>query len=210
MWESLLRGTVVTVEVTVVAAVIAALVATIAGAARTSSFLGVRAVAGFYIELFRGTSALVQLYIAFFVLPFIGLTLTPFTAGVLAIGLNVGSYGAEIVRGGIQAVPVGQLEAAKALDMPRWPTFRRVVMPNAMLLILRPAGNALIDLLKLTSLVSLVTLQDLTFNANVLRAETGDTLSVYLVVLIIYFALSSLISLGINLVERRVRRGVDA
>jgi polar amino acid transport system permease protein len=79
-----------------------------------------------------------------------------------------------------------------------------------MLLILRPAGNALIDLLKLTSLVSLVTLQDLTFNANVLRAETGDTLSVYLVVLIIYFALSSLISLGINLVERRVRRGVDA
>ena len=210
MWESLLRGTVVTVEVTVVAAVIAALVATIAGAARTSSLLGVRAVAGFYIELFRGTSALVQLYIAFFVLPFIGLTLTPFTAGVLAIGLNVGSYGAEIVRGGIQAVPVGQLEAAKALDMPRWPTFRRVVMPNAMLLILRPAGNALIDLLKLTSLVSLVTLQDLTFNANVLRAETGDTLSVYLVVLIIYFVLSSLISLGINLVERRVRRGVDA
>lgn len=210
MWESLLRGTVVTVEVTVVAAVIAALVATIAGAARTSRFLGVRAVAGFYIELFRGTSALVQLYIAFFVLPFIGLTLTPFTAGVLAIGLNVGSYGAEIVRGGIQAVPVGQLEAAKALDMPRWPTFRRVVMPNAMLLILRPAGNALIDLLKLTSLVSLVTLQDLTFNANVLRAETGDTLSVYLVVLIIYFVLSSLISLGINLVERRVRRGVDA
>ena len=210
MWESLLRGTVVTIEVTVVAALLAALVATIAGVARTSKFLVVRAIAGFYIELFRGTSALVQLYIAFFVLPFLGWTLTPFTAGVLAIGLNVGSYGAEIVRGGIQAVPVGQREAARALDMPRWATFRHVVMPNAMLIILRPAGNALIDLMKLTSLVSLVTLQDLTFSAQTLRAETGDTFSVYLVVLIIYFALASLVSLGINLLERRVRRGMDA
>lgn len=209
-FEQLLRGALVTVEVTAAASLLAMLVALVAGTGRLSRFWVVRTLSGVYIEFFRGTSALVQLYVAFFVLPFAGVTLTPFQAGVLAIGLNCGSYGAEIVRAGVQAVPKGQLEAATALDMPAWARFRRVVLPNAMVIIVRPAGNQLIDLLKLTSLVSLVTLSDLTQAGQELRTETGQTAQVYLLLLLFYFVLASLIATAINLLERRIRRGIDA
>jgi polar amino acid transport system permease protein len=208
--QELLRGALVTIEVTAAASVLALAVALVAGTARLSRFWLVRTLAGLYIEFFRGTSALVQLFVAFFVLPYAGITLTPFQAGVLAIGLNCGSYTAEIVRAGVQAVPKGQLEAAAALDMPRWARFRRVVAPNAIIIILRPVGNQLIDLLKLTSLVSLVTLNDLTQRGQELRTATGQTAEVYVLLLVFYFLLASLIAAGINVVERRVRRGIDA
>jgi polar amino acid transport system permease protein len=205
----LAHGALVTIEVTVSAAVLAVIVAVVAGLGRSSRVWVVRAVAGLFVEVFRGTSAVVQLYVAFFVLPFAGLALSPFSAGVLACGLNAGSYGAEIVRAGLASVPQGQREAAIALDMPTWQTFRRVVWPNAMILILRPAGNQLIDLLKLTSIVSLVTLHELTYEGQILRNETGETVQIFLALLIIYFAFASGLAALINLLERHVRRGID-
>jgi polar amino acid transport system permease protein len=208
--EELLRGTLVTVEVTAAASLLAMLVALVAGTGRLSRLWVVRTLSGIYIEFFRGTSALVQLFVAFFVLPYAGITLTPFQAGVLAIGLNAGAYGAEIVRAGVQAVPSGQLEAAAALDMPRWARFQRVVLPNAIIIILRPAGNLMIDLLKNTSLVSLVTLHDLTAQGQAIRILTGETAQVYGLLLVFYFVLASLIAAGVNALERRVRRGIDA
>lgn len=208
--ELLARGTLVTIEVFIAAAILATIVAIVAGIAKASRFWLLRFLSGVFIEVFRGTSALVQLYIAFFVLPFAGLSLTPFVAGVLAIGLNCGSYGAEVVRAGLASVPQGQLEAAITLDMPSLQRFRRVVWPNAVLIILRPAGNQYIDLLKLTSIVSLVTLHDLTYEGQSLRYETGETAQVLLAVLVIYFVLSSCVASLINVTERHVRRGIDA
>lgn len=202
----LVEGLVVTIQVTIAAALLAAVVALVAGVARSSRFWILRTISGAFIEVFRGTSALVQLYIAFFVLPFIGIELTPFAAGVLAIGLNSGSYGAEIVRGGLAAVARGQLEAATALDMPPWQRFRHVTLPNAMVIILRPAGNQLIDLLKLTSIVSLVTLSDLTHEGLLIRSATGETAVIFTILLVIYFVLSSLLAGLINLIERRITR----
>jgi polar amino acid transport system permease protein len=205
----LAHGALVTIEVTVAAAVLAVIVAVVAGLGRSSRVWVVRAVAGLFVEVFRGTSAVVQLYVAFFVLPFAGLALSPFSAGVLACGLNAGSYGAEIVRAGLASVPEGQREAAIALDMPAWQTFRRVVWPNAMILILRPAGNQLIDLLKLTSIVSLVTLHELTYEGQILRNETGETVQIFLALLVVYFAFASGLAALVNVLERHVRRGID-
>lgn len=208
--SELLRGLLVTIEVAAAASVLAVLVALIAGTARLSPYFIVRFISGVYVEIFRGTSVLVQLFVVFFVLPFAGVTVEPFTAGVIALGLNVGAYGAEVVRSGVQAVPKGQLEAAAALDLPAWARFRRVVLPSAIVIMLRPAGNLIIDLLKATSLVSLITLEDLTAKGQQLRLETGDSIGVYLTLLVVYFVLSSLVAAGVNLIERRVRRGIDA
>lgn len=209
-FELLMQGTLVTVQVTACAALLAAVVALVAGAARSSRHWVIRTAAGLFIEVFRGTSAVVQLYVAFFVLPLAGLALTPFLAGVLALGLNVGSYGAEIVRGGLAAVPIGQREAATALDMPPWQRFRYVILPEAMVIILRPAGNLLIDLLKGSSLVSLVTLADLTYQGQFVRSATGETAQIFLALLVIYFLLSSLVAWSVNVLDRRVRRGLAA
>lgn len=205
----LAQGTLVTIEVTIAAALLAAVVALVAGTARSSRFWPFRVLSGVFVEVFRGTSALVQLYVVFYVLPYAGIELSPFVAGTLVLGLNVGSYGAEVVRAGIAAVPVGQREAATVLDLPAWARFRHVILPQAMMIILRPAGNMLIMLLLGSSLVSLVQLNDLTYQGLLVRYETGATAQVFLSLLVIYFVLSSLIAKTVDLAERRVRRGID-
>jgi polar amino acid transport system permease protein len=209
MVASLLEGTAVTLKITFLAAILAMAVALVMGTARLSGSALVRLLAGLYIEVFRGTSALVQLYVIYFVLPFFGLSPSPLAAGVLALGLNTGSYGAEIVRGAVQAVPAAQREAAIALGLGRWARFRRVILPQALLVILPSAGTLLIDLVKLTSLVSLITLADLTFEAQQIRLESGRSLEVFALVLVIYFLLSTVVATAINWCERRARRGYD-
>lgn len=209
MIPSLLEGALVTVQLTALAGLLAAAIAVPVGFARLSSSLVVRLVAGFYVEVFRGTSALVQLFFIYFILPIFGVYLSPFAAGVLALGLNVGSYGAEVVRGAVQAVPAAQTEAATALGMGRLVTFRRVILPQALLVIVPSAGTLMIDLLKLTSLVSLITLSDLTFEAQQIRLETGQSLETFGAILIIYFLLASIIAEGTRRWELRLRRGYD-
>jgi polar amino acid transport system permease protein len=211
VWEifkTLMNGAGVTILVWTLAAMLAVPVAFAAGTGQLSSSRAVRTVATVYIEIFRGTSALVQLFTLFFVMPFFGLSLSPLVAGILALGLNEASYGADVVRGAIQAVPKGQAEAATTLGMRPWARFRRVVLPQALVLMLPPAGNLAIDLLKLTSLVSLVTLSDITFQGQQLRLGAGDPVVIFIVLLSIYFALSSIIAFGIRLLERRARRGL--
>jgi len=206
--ESLLAGADVTILVWVLAAAIAVPAALASGMARLSRSRIVRFVAGVYIEFFRGTSALVQLFILFFVMPFFGLTLSPLAAGIITLGLNEGSYGSDVVRGAIQAVPKGQSEAAITLGMSPWTRFRRVILPQAFVEMLPPAGNMAIDLLKLTSLVSLVTLADITFEAQGLRVGGGEPIVIFAVLLAVYFVLSSIITFGFQRLERRARRGL--
>lgn len=204
---TLLSGLPTTIELTVGAGALSILVALVAGIARSSSNRLVRNIAGFYIEVFRGTSALVQMFWVFFVLPLppFSLTLTPLQAGILALGLNVGAYGAEIVRGAIQAVPRSQIEAAIALNMPPGLRMRRIILPQALVRIVPPFGNLMIELLKLTSLASLITLSDLTFKALTLRQTVGRTSEIFALLLVLYFLLAYPIKLGTRWVERRRR-----
>src|SRR5262249_22680282 len=127
----LLAGALITIEITVLAAIVAVVCAVVAALAKMYGWLPLRWLAIAYIEIFRGTSALVQLFWLFFVLPFFGITLSPITVAVVGLGLNIGAYGAECVRGAIQAVPRGQWEATTALNMTLAMALRRIILPQA-------------------------------------------------------------------------------
>jgi polar amino acid transport system permease protein len=174
------------------------------GLTRSYAPKGVRWLATGIVEFFRGTSALVQLFWAFYVLPFFGLTLPPYLVGILVLGLNQGSYGSEIVRGSIAAVPKGQLDAARALRMPSMSRLRRVVLPQALPIMIPPFGNMAISMLKFTSLLSAVTVQDLTSRAQRTRTDIGESALVFGSILLVYFILSLILSSITRLIERRV------
>lgn len=205
----LLRGLEVTVKVTLGGALLALLAAFTAALCKMYAPAPLRWLATGYIEAFRGTSALVQLFWLFFVLPHFGITLDPLSVGIMALGLNVGAYGAEVVRGAIGGVAAGQWEAATALNMTRVQALRRIVLPQALVAMLPPWGNLFIELLKASSLVSLITLADLTFKAQQINQNTLRTAEIFTVVLLAYLALSLLITTGMRALERRMTQGMQ-
>jgi polar amino acid transport system permease protein len=199
----MLRGARTTIMLTVLSGVLTLVMAFLAGLARSSKSRAIRFGATVYIEVFRGTSLLVQLFWIFFALPLIGVRFSRFTAGILALGLNMGAYGAEIVRGAIMAVPVAQREAATALNFSPVQRMVRIIFPQAAVRMLPPFGNLLIELLKATSLVSLISITELTFTSYTLRTAVGRTFEVFAILLILYFLLSRPIAWGVKWVERR-------
>jgi len=205
----ILDGAVVTIELTVMGCALALVAAFIAGLGRISRHWPLRALATAYVEFFRGTSIFVQLFWAYFVLPLFGLPLTPLQAGVLALGLNVGAYGAEVVRGAILALPREQYEACTALNLSRFQRMRYVILPQALVLMLPTFGNNAIELLKGTAVVSLISLSDLTFQAQVVRAQTGSTAMPFLTILVLYFAIALVLSFSIRGLERKLSAGLD-
>lgn len=205
----ILQGAWVTVKLTVMGCALALVVAFVAGLGRLSPFAPVRWLATAYIEFFRGTSIFVQLFWIYFVLPMTGVTLTPMQTGVLVLGLNVGAYAAEVVRGAILAVPRDQYEATVALNLTGYQRMRYIILPQALPLMLPIFGNNAIELLKATAVVSLISLSDMTFQAQVVRSQTGSTLFPFITILILYFVMALLISAGIRAIERRVTAGLD-
>lgn len=201
----LVRALGLTLALTGCSAALAAVAAFAAGLARLSRWRALRWIAGAYIEIFRGTSALVQLFWVYFVLPFAGVELDAFTAGFVVLGLNAGAYGAEVVRGAIQAVPAGQRDAAEALNFSRADIMRKIILPQAVPAMLPPAGNLAIELLKNTALVSMIAVHELTFTAQLLRASTLDTGLIFTVVLVLYFAAASAIAKLFRQLEVRAK-----
>ena len=205
----ILQGALVTLQLTVMGCALAVVMAFLAGLGRISRFMAVRALATTYIEFFRGTSIFVQLFWVYFVLPFAGITLSPLQAGVLALGLNVGAYGAEVVRGAVKAIGREQREACVALNLSGYQSMRHIILPQALPLMLPTFGNNAIELLKGTAVVSLISLTDMTFQAQVVRAQTGNTLMPFATILVLYFLMALAISFGVRALERRLARGVD-
>ncbi len=198
------EGLLITIALTIAGMVLAVVVAFAAGIARMSHRRWLSWPASVFIEVFRGTSMLVQLFWLFFALPFFGIQLLPFAAAILALGLNEGAYGAEIVRGAITALPRGQREGAVALSLSPYQRMRFVILPQAVPAMIPPFGNVMVDLLKNTSLVSLVTVADLTFTAQMVRNTTGATAAVFGTILVLYFVVAYVLSLGSSWLERRV------
>lgn len=199
------NGTIVTIEQTVLGALLAIVVALIAAFMKMSSFFPVRWLGITYIEIFRGTSLLVQMYWIFFVLPLFGITLEKFTAGFLAVGLNLGAYGAELVRGGVQAGPKGQYEAAIALNLPPARRMRRIIFPQALLKMLPPWGNLMIELLKATALVALISVTDLMFEAKMINNRTFLSAQTFGTALIVYYIMARfMITPGMRWLEHRL------
>ena len=204
----LLQGAVLTLEISLLGALLAIVMAVVAALAKLYGPLPVRWLATSYIEIFRGTSALVQLFWLYFVLPQFGILMDAFAVAVLALGLNIGAYGAEVVRGAIRAVPRGQWEASTALNMSRAQMLRRIILPQAFVAMIPPWGNLFIELVKSTSLVSLVTLADLTYQAQQMNQATLKTVPIFTLVLLIYLAISLTITIGMRFTEGWAAKGI--
>lgn len=188
--DRIVSGTLVTMLLTVLASVLAMAIALAAGLMRMAPNVLVRGAATVYIEIFRGTSLLVQLYWIFFVLPLFGITLEKFTAGFVAVGMNLGAYGAELVRGAILSVPKGQWEAALALNMSPAKRMVRIILPQAVLIMLPSWGNLLIELLKGTALVALIAVTDLMFQVKQINGTTFLSAEAFGTALIIYYVIA--------------------
>ncbi len=203
---ALLKGGVVTLQVSVLAVIVFYASSVLAGIGRSSQVWPVRIFSGIYVELFRGTSLLVQLFWLFYVLPEFGIVLSPMAAGVMAIGLNYGAYGAEVVRGALRAVPRGQVEAGIALNLTKWKRLTRIIFPQAMIIMLPGMGNLTIELVKATSLVSAVTLVDITY-ASVLQNNLHyRTVEIFTITMLLYYIISQLIRFAFAALEARAAR----
>lgn len=195
-----------TIQLTLVSAVIALTISFIVGLARLSKHRIVRILATIYLEFFRGTSALVQMFFMFYVLPLFGLTLEPFVAGVIACGFNLGSYGSEVVRGAINSIGKPQHEAALSLNYTMFQRYRYVLIPQAVPMMIPPFGNLLIELMKLTAVTSLITISDLTFVGQIVRAQTALTLEPFLAILVMYFIIASVLVGFTNLLSKTISK----
>ncbi|PZE19638.1 ectoine/hydroxyectoine ABC transporter permease subunit EhuC [Paenibacillus xerothermodurans] len=205
---ALLEGVEITLQVAVFSSVLALAIAVVVGLLKLSKKWWVRALTGVYVEIFRGTSLLVQLFWLYFVLPFIGIELPKLAAAILAVGLNFGAYGSEIVRSSIRAIPKGQWEAAIALNMRPWQRMIHIIFPQAFVRMLPPFGNLFIELVKSTSLVYFITMADLTYQAMVLRSNyISWTSEIFGLLLIIYFIISALVAFGVRMLERKLTAG---
>ncbi|MGM0903243.1 MAG: ectoine/hydroxyectoine ABC transporter permease subunit EhuC [Bacillota bacterium] len=205
----ILPGLKITLQVLIASVILAISVAFIAGLARLSRFVVVRKITAVYVELFRGTSLLVQLFWIFFALPAFGIQFSPFLASVVALGLNYGAYGSEVVRSAILAIPNGQTEASIALNLTRWQRMRLVILPQALRIMLPGFGNNAIELLKGTSLVSLITLTDLTYKGLIIQNNNlSYTFPVFVVLLIFYFVIALPLIFGVRKLEKNASRGV--
>jgi polar amino acid transport system permease protein len=205
---ALVKGTAVTLAVTFGASIVAVVFGFAIGLIRVSPSWQLRWLAIAYIEFFRGTSLLVQLYWWFFVLPIFGLTMSPWTVAIFGVGMNVSGYGAELVRAAIQGVDRGQYEASTALNFPRMAMMRRIVLPQAIRAMLPAWGNLLIELLKGTSLIFFITITELTTAAKLAADATGNYLLFFAVALFGYYVIArALITPFVQWLERRFSRG---
>jgi polar amino acid transport system permease protein len=227
--KSIMLGLLKTLQLTIIAMLVGVLLGTLLAVMRLSENPVLRAVAGGYVWLFRGTPILVQLLFWFFLgtvlpqisigLPFGGpdlvgwptnTVITQFTAAILGLGLNEAAYMAEIVRAGIGSVDQGQREAAEALSMNPWITYRRVILPQAARLIVPPTANQTISMLKLTSLVLVIGLPELTTTAQLIYGRNFQQIPLLIVASIWYLVLTTILTIAQNRLEHRMSRGVLA
>ena len=202
--RQLLPGALVTAEIAALAIPVTVAIGVTAGLARISNWSWLRAVAYLYVQIFRGTSLLVQVFYFFFILPLMGITLPPLPVGVLAVALNAGAYFSEVVRGAILNVDRGQWEAGFALNMPRRLVLRRIVLPQAVALMLPPFANQAIDILKGSALLSLITITELTQQGRLIFEGTNaGAPAIYITILLMYFVMAQPLSFAVRYLERR-------
>jgi polar amino acid transport system permease protein len=222
--ESVMRGLWMTIKLTVVAMLVGIVLGTVLAIMRLSDNPVFRTLAGGYVWLFRGTPILVQLLFWYFLgrvvpeitfgIPFgpelmIGETstlITPFMAAILGLGLNEAAYMAEIVRAGIGAVDKGQTEAAQALGMNPLTTYRRVVLPQAARVVVPPTANEVITMLKLTSLVLVIGLADLTTSVQLIYGRNFQQIPLLVVATFWYLVVVTILTLLQGRLERRLSR----
>jgi polar amino acid transport system permease protein len=201
----ILGGVPVTIEVAVLSIVFATIFAVIGALGRLSTRAPIYGIASLYVSMVRGTPLIVQIIFVYLALPQFGIVLDAFVCGVFALAFNYGAYMTEIFRAGIQAIPRGQLEAAAALGMTDRLTLRRIVLPQAVRIVIPAIGNEFIAMIKDSALVSYVTIQETFFRASTTGTRFFRSFETLLVAALIYWALTILFSLVQERIERRLR-----
>jgi polar amino acid transport system permease protein len=197
-----LQAALLALEITLLAFALAVVLGLLAALGRNSRIGALRFVAGVYVEVIRNTPVLLQIFVAYFAIPALGINLTAFQAGVIALGVNVGAYLAEIFRAGISSVPRGQLEAASILGLNSHTIFAKVVLPQALRNVYPAVINNLIQILLGTSLLSAIALPELTGTAVTINSRTLIFLPVFVMALIMYLILSNILSFAGAVVGR--------
>lgn len=204
---ALLYGASVTLRITVLSIAMGLVIGFVTGLARVWPNVVFRTISSLYIELIRGTPLLVQIFIVYFGLPALGLNLDPFIAGMIAMGINSGAYIGEIVRGGIESIAKGQMEAARSLGLTYWQAMRYVILPQTLVRILPALGNEFIALLKDSSLVSTIAIAELTRSGQIIITRTFKSFEIWSGVALFYFIMTYTISRIVKYSEKRLRYG---
>ena len=200
----LARALRVTVAATLAGSGLALVLGLLLALLRRSSIRGVGAATAGFVEFVRSTPLLIQIYFVFYVLPGFGLAMTPFLTGVLALGVHYSAYTSEVYRAGIESVPRGQWEAARALSLSPARTFLRVVLPQAIPPVVPMLGNYVVAMFKDTPLLSTITVLELLYAAKNLGAETFRYLEPFTLVGVLFLVVSLAAAAGIRQVERRL------
>ena len=200
----LLAGAWMTVKITSLSVAVGIIIGIIGGLMRVSKNPILFWLSTIYVEVIRGTPLLVQIFIVYFGLPSIGIRLTPYLSAVAALGINSGAYVSEIVRGGIQSISKGQMEAARSLGMSYGQAMRYVVLPQAMVRILPPLGNEFIALLKDSSLVSTIAIAELTRVGQQIITRTFQSFEIWIGVALFYFVMTFIMSRIVRFLESRL------
>jgi len=187
---SLLHGAMLTIAVSLLAFGLALVFGLAIGIARISRLVPLRVVVACYIQFIRGTPLLLQLFFIYYVLPYVGIVLTPFVSGALGLTLNYAAYMAEVFRSGIQAIPKGQWEAGQSVGMSRRLLMRRIILPQAFRIIIPSIGNFFVSIFKDSALVSVITMRDLMFSGQLLASATYKHFEIFAEVAVIYFLIS--------------------
>ncbi|NJC73513.1 amino acid ABC transporter permease [Planosporangium thailandense] len=223
--ESVVRGMGTTLLLTVIAMAVGIVLGVLLAVGRLSRNPLIRSLSGLYVWFFRGTPALVQLIFWYnlsqlvtrlslgipfgpsFISADTNTLITPMLAAILGLGLNEAAYMAEIIRGGLLSVEQGQVEAAQALGMTRLRTLRRIVLPQAMRFIVPPTGSQVINMVKATSLVSVIAMADMLYTVQAIYNRTFQTIPLLIVACIWYLIITSILYVGQSFIERRYSRG---
>ncbi len=208
-WYFIFNGVWLTILLSVLSIALATVLSLLGALGRLSKYPPAYALATFYISLIRGTPLLLQIIFFFLALPQLGIRLTGLWAGVLALGLNYGAYNTEIMRAGIQAVDIGQREAAQAIGMTQWQIMRRIVLPQALRLVIPPIGNQFIAMLKDTSLISVTGfVWELLWRAQKLGRASFRSLEALLIAAVFYWIITIIFSIVQAKIEENLARGV--
>lgn len=202
-WPELLNGLWITASMSVLAFILAFVLGVLGALARRSGIAPLRWIGAAYVEVIRNTPVLLQLFMIYFALPELGVRLDAFQAGVAALAINAGAYLTEIIRAGLQAVPRGQLEAARSIGLARGDVFRSVVFPQALRFVYPPVINQFIQLILGSSLVSQIALKEITNTAQTINSQTLLTMHIFTIALVLYLILSNATAILADVVGRR-------
>ena len=202
----LLNGSVVTIQLTVITLFLGTFLGIVLAFCKISNNKFIAFIATFYTWLFRGTPLLLQLFFFYSALPGFGITMTPFSAAVIALSLNCAAYMAEIIRGGILAIDKGQFEASKSLGFTYFQTMIKIILPQTFRVIIPPVGNEFIAMLKDTSLVSVIAMTELMRTSSLIASTTFKYTEMYFSAGCLYLLLTTVFTTAFSAIEKKLAR----